>query len=324
MSFDKPLPGRVGLPQLGGRPMVTDGGLETDLIFNHGVDLPDFAAFPLLDDEAGRRLLTDYYDDYAAIAARAGAGLMLESPTWRANPDWGSRLGRSADDLTRVNVASITFLQALRHRYAAEVEDVVVSGVIGPRGDGYRSDGTTDPEEAARYHRDQVTAFAYAGADVVTALTLTDPGEAIGIVRACREAGLPVAISFTTEVDGRLPDGTPLSTAVTVVDAAASPDYYLVNCAHPQHVLAALATEASGSSDDSGAGNHWGSRILGMRYNASTRSHAELDEAEDLDAGDLAVLAGGHAAVMDQIGPLTVIGGCCGTDASHVAALWGL
>src|SRR6187200_184135 len=128
--------------------MVTDGGLETDLIFNHGVDLPDFAAFPLLDDEAGRRLLTGYYDDYAAIAARAGAGLLLESPTWRANPDWGSCLGCSVDDLTRVNVASIAFLQALRDRYAADLADIVVSGVIGPRGDGYRSDGAPDPDEA--------------------------------------------------------------------------------------------------------------------------------------------------------------------------------
>ena len=109
------------LPQLSGRPMVTDGGLETDLIFNHGVDLPDFAAFPLLDDEAGRRLLTDYYDGYASIAARAGAGLLLESPTWRANPDWGTRLGRSVDDLTRVNVAALALLRSLRERYAADV-----------------------------------------------------------------------------------------------------------------------------------------------------------------------------------------------------------
>ena len=131
MPIENPFPGSAGLPQLSGRPMVTDGGLETDLIFNHGVDLPDFAAFPLLDDEAGRRLLTGYYDDYAAIAARAGAGLLLESPTWRANPDWGSRLGCSVDDLTRVNVASIAFLQALRDRYAADLADIVVSGEIG-------------------------------------------------------------------------------------------------------------------------------------------------------------------------------------------------
>ena len=315
MPAEKPVPASETLPQLAGRPMVTDGGLETDLIFNRGVDLPEFAAFPLVDDAAGRRLLADYYGDYASIAARAGAGLVLESPTWRANPDWGARLGRSAEDLARVNTDAIVMLHALRDRFAADVSDVVVGGVVGPRGDGYRSDGTTDPAEAAAYHRPQLAAFADAGADVVTAYTLTDPGEAVGIVLAGREVGLPVAISFTVELDGRLPDGTPLPEAVVAVDAAARPDYYLVNCAHPHHVLSAL---------DPSAETLWRSRILGMRYNASTRSHAELDDAADLDAGDLDVLAGGHSRVVDHLGPLSVVGGCCGTDASHVARLWGV
>ena len=315
MPAQSPTPGTGRLPPLSGRPMVTDGGLETDLIFNHGVDLPEFAAFPLLDDSAGRRLLTDYYDGYASIAERAGAGLVLESPTWRANPDWGARLGRSGDDLTRSNIAAIGLLHTLRERYAAEVSEVVVGGVVGPRGDGYRSDGSPDPDEATTYHRPQLAAFAVAGADLVTAYTLTTPGEAIGIVRASREVGLPVAISFTVEVDGRLPDGTTLSEAVVTVDAAASPDYYLVNCAHPEHVLAGLRIAAE---------QPWSTRILGMRYNASTRSHAELDDATDLDAGDLGVLAGGHSRVVDQLGPLTIVGGCCGTDSSHVARLWGV
>ena len=164
---------------------------------------------------------------------------------------------------------------------------MVVSGVVGPRGDGYRSAGAPDPDEAADYHRAQVAAFADAGADLVTAYTLTTPGEAIGVVRASREHGLPVAISFTVEVDGRLPDGTPLSDTICEVDAQAAPDYYLVNCAHPQHVLAGPARPA--------AGTDWRTRLLGVRYNASTRSHAELDDAEDLDAGDLGLLADGHA-----------------------------
>ncbi len=153
------------LPQLRGHPMVTDGGLETDLIFNHGVDLPEFAAYPLLEDAAGRELLTAYFDGYAAIAARAGAGLLLETPTWRANPDWGARLGHSVDDLARANAAAVAFLAALRERYAAgrgdgELGPVIVGGVLGPRGDGYRSDGAPDPDEAADYHLAQVTAFA--------------------------------------------------------------------------------------------------------------------------------------------------------------------
>lgn len=305
------------LPQLSGRPMVTDGGLETDLIFNHGVSLPEFAAYPLVDDPRGRGLLVDYYDGYASIAARADAGLLLESPTWRANPDWGGRLGHSADDLARANAAAVGLLHSLRERYRDELglADVLVVGMVGPRGDGYRSDDAPAPDEAADYHRAQVAAFAAAGADLVTAYTLTTPGEAVGVVEACREHDLPVAVSFTVEVDGRLPDGSTLAGAVAAVDAAAAPDYFLVNCAHPEHVLAAL--DSLDQTDLSG-------RILGMRYNASTRSHAELDEAEDLDPGDLDVIGAGHERVAGRLPSLPVVGGCCGTDASHVARLWGV
>ncbi|WP_256795318.1 homocysteine S-methyltransferase family protein [Terrabacter sp. Ter38] len=303
------------LPQLAGRPMVTDGGLETDLIFNHGVELEEFAAYPLLWDAAGRALLTDYYDGYASIAARAGAGLLLESPTWRANRDWGARLGHSTTDLDRANADAVDLLRSLRRRYAAELglQDVVVVGVVGPRGDGYRSAGAPNPAEAAEYHHAQVAAFAEAGVDVVTAYTLTTAGEAIGITQSCREQGLPVAISFTVEVDGRLPDRTTLAETISEVDDREAPDYYLVNCAHPEHVLAGL------DADD---GSAWRSRLLGLRYNASTRSHAELDDADDLDAGDLETISAGHDRVVGRLTGVTVVGGCCGTDASHVARLW--
>ena len=298
------------LPQLAGRPMVTDGGMETDFIFHHGVDLPLFAAFPLLDDPAGRSLLAGYYDEYAAIARRAGAGLMLESATWRANPDWGSQLGYSPADLARVNRDAISMLAGLRDRYG--LADVVISGMVGPRGDGYRPGEQPAPDEAARYHAPQVEALAEAGADIVSAYTLTSVGEAIGIVRAARAAGVPVAISFTTETDGRLPGGETLAQAIDAVDAAASPEYFQVNCAHPVHVAAALA-EPGG----------WRERIGGVRYNASTRSHAELDEAGDLDEGDIGLLAGEHRRVAAALPSLAIVGGCCGTDARHVSALWG-
>jgi homocysteine S-methyltransferase len=306
------------LPQLAGRPMVTDGGLETDLIFNHGVELEEFAAYPLLGDAAGRELLTGYYDTYASIAARAGAGLLLESPTWRANRDWGARLGHSAADLDRANADAVDLLRSLRRRYAVELglQDVVVVGVVGPRGDGYLSAGAPSPAEAVDYHHAQVATFAEAGVDVVTAYTLTAAGEAIGVAQACREHALPVAISFTVEVDGRLPDGTTLAETIAEVDGREAPDYYLVNCAHPEHVLAGMDADDDGSA--------WRSRLLGLRYNASTRSHAELDDADDLDAGDLEVISAGHDRVVGRLPGVTVVGGCCGTDASHVARLWGV
>ena len=251
------------LPQLRGRPMVTDGGMETDLIFHHGVDLPCFAAFPLLESARGQELLAGYYTGYAAIAGRAGAGLVLESPTWRANPDWGSRIGYSPADLARINTSAIALLAQLRDRYAATVADIVVSGMVGPQGDGYQPGELPSPERAAAYHRPQIDAFARAGADMVGALTLTSTGEAIGIVRAARAACLPVAISFTVQTDGQLPGGIPLARAITEVDDAARPDYFMVNCAHPSHIEPALA-EPGG----------WRERIAGVRYNASAKSHA--------------------------------------------------
>jgi homocysteine S-methyltransferase len=299
------------LPQLRGRPMVTDGGMETDLIFHHGVDLPCFAAFPLLETARGQELLADYYLGYVAIARRAGAGLLLESPTWRANPDWGGRLGYSRADLARVNTAAIAWLARLRDRYAATVTDIVVSGMVGPQGDGYQPGHLPSPEQAAAYHRPQIDAFARAGADMASALTLTTTGEAIGIVRAARAAGLPVAISFTVETDGRLPGGIPLARAITEVDEAARPDYFMVNCAHPSHIEPALA-EPGG----------WRERIGAVRYNASAKSHAEFDRATGLDDGNPGLLAAAHAQLSPLLPRLSVVGGCCGTDARHVAALW--
>jgi homocysteine S-methyltransferase len=303
----------VELPQLRGVRLVTDGGLETDLIYRRGIDLPEFAAFPLLQTEAGRDALTQYYDDYAAIAAEAHAGLLLETPTWRANPDWGARLGYDAEALSEVNEESVAFLAGLRERYRRpplEIEPVLLCGAVGPRGDGYVIGQKMDPEEAAAYHAPQLTAFARAGADLAAAYTLTYVEEAIGVVLAARSAALPVAVSFTVETDGRLPDGQSLDEAVAAVDAVAAPDYFLINCAHPDHVLSGL-----------GPGG-WRDRVLGTRVNASRSSHAELDAAEELDAGDPDDLAAAQVRLSAALPNLVILGGCCGTDARHVRALW--
>ena len=298
---------------------VTDGGLETDLIFHFDADLPEFAAFPLVEDEDGRALLTRYYDGYAAIAAKAGVGLLLEAPTWRANPDWAAKVGYDLAALDRVNRASVELMQGLREKYERELglTEVKVGGLTGPRGDGYVAGEDADPDEAAEYHAHQARAQTAAGADLMTALTFTGAGEAIGFVRAVRDAGVPVAVGFTVEIDGRLPDGTTLRDAIARVDAAAAPDYYVVNCAHPTHVAPGLASE-------DGSYGLWLSRIEGLRPNASRMSHAELDEAPELDEGDPADLAARSDDLRAHLPNLRVVGGCCGTDSRHVAALWGV
>jgi S-methylmethionine-dependent homocysteine/selenocysteine methylase len=283
---------------------VTDGGLETDLLFHRGVDLPEFAAFPLVED--GRaHVLREYYTDYVRIAAEVGAGVVLETPTWRANSDWGATLGYDAGALDRANRAAVRLLRDLP---TGDVP-VRVSGIVGPRGDGYVAAGHR-ADEAARYHRPQCASFAAEGVDVLHAMTISEPAEAVGIVRAARDVGLPVGISFTVETDGRLPDGTALALAVQQVDEAAAADWYGVNCAHPTHVLPAL---------DGGA---WQERLRSFRPNASTMTHQELDAMEELDQGDRDLLASSTGSLLARLPSVTTLGGCCGTDASHVARLW--
>jgi homocysteine S-methyltransferase len=301
------------LPQLRGEEFVTDGGIETDLIYHHGVDLPHFAAFPLVGNPAGQALLTRYYGDYAAIARRAGAGLLLETPTWRANHDWGARLGYGRDMLQRANVAAVDLLHRLRGQHEGYLSRVLVGGVVGPRESGWSTTQGVDPAEAATYHGAQVHALANAGVDLVSAHTLSEVGEAVGVVWSAREHGLPVAIAFTVEVNGRLPDGMALREAMHRVDAAAPPDYFIVNCAHPTHIARALSDPGS-----------WRRRVAGCLANASTMSHAEFDAASELDEGNPQLLATDLSHLRSLLPGLAVVGGCCGTDARHVAAMWGV
>lgn len=284
---------------------VTDGGLETDLLFHHRIDLPEFAAFPLVDDPATAQILIDYYRDYADIANAVGVGLLLETPTWRANPDWAHKLGYDVAALDRVNRAAVELVR----QAAPETARARISGVVGPRGDGYVAAGTS-ADAAADYHLTQITSFAAAGVDVIHAMTLNEPAEAIGVVRAARSAGLPVGVSFTVQTDGKLSDGTPLGRAVEQVDADAAPDWFGINCAHPTHVLNAL---------DGGA---WQGRLRTFRPNASTLTHEELDAMEVLDEGDRDLLCDSTLDLLAALPSLTTLGGCCGTDSTHVAALW--
>lgn len=297
------------LPQLEGDFFLTDGGLETTLIFHQGMILPDFAAFVLLDRSGGAQVLRDYYLSYARIAERFGAGLVLEGPTWRANSDWGARLGYDAMGLDSVNRRAIELLQSVREELDLPSSKVVVSGCVGPRGDGYVPGSTMSEVEALDYHRAQISSFARAEVDIVSAFTINYLEEAIGIVLAAKEREVPVTISFTLETDGRLPTGQSLSSAIDAVDEATEryAAYFQINCAHPSHFRPVLEEDS-----------HWVGRIRGIRANASCRSHAELDDAADLDVGDPADLGVQYAELKVAFPALTILGGCCGTDVRHV------
>jgi S-methylmethionine-dependent homocysteine/selenocysteine methylase len=233
---------------------------------------------------------------------------VLDTPTWRANPDWGALLGYSPERLDDVNRRAVLLLDELRDGDA----NVLISGCVGPRGDGYVAGELMSADEAERYHSRQIGTFGGSGADLVSAITMTYAEEAVGIARAAAGAGVPVVLSFTVETDGRLPSGQPVREAVEQADAetAGSVAYFMVNCAHPTHF------------DDVLAGDEpWVKRVRGLRPNASTKSHAELDEAEELDAGDPVDLAARLGELRRRLPELTVVGGCCGTDERHIGEM---
>jgi len=290
---------------------ITDGGMETTLIFDDGIDLPDFASFVLLNDADGIEALRAYYATYLEIAAEHGVGIVLDTPTWRANPDWGNRLGYSTEALADIDRRGVALLEDLRAT-GNGAPQLIISGCIGPRGDGYRVDNEMTAEEAQRYHEPQVEAFANSAADLVSALTLTYADEAIGVARAARDAEIPIVISFTVETDGRLPSGQSLREAIEAVDAETdgSIAYFMINCAHPTHFAHVLEEDGD-----------WRGRIRGLRANASEKSHAELDEAEELDPGDPTALAQHYRELQTRLPNLTVVGGCCGTSHRHVAEI---
>lgn len=304
---------RNGLPQMGDKIFLTDSGLETFICFQLGVDLPEFASFPLLDRDEGRQIIRDYMIRHIEIALDGKMGFVMETPTWRASADWGAKVGYDKEALRRVNIDAVQMMHDLRDAHETEDSPFVISGNIGPRGDGYNPDELLSPEDAAAYHADQIAAFADAGADLVTTLTMTHSEEAIGITRAAMDAGMPVVMSFTTETDGRLPTGQELGAAIDEVDAATGngPAYYMVNCAHPTHfdetIEAARATDAA-----------WLKRLRGLRANASTQSHEELDNSPELDEGNPVELGGQYKSLMDRLPQIAVVGGCCGTDHRHV------
>lgn len=305
-------PNRIGAYLDSATPYLTDGGLETSMVFHEGLDLPSFAAFTLLDSDTGKAALTRYFERFIRLAEKAGTGFVLDTVTWRANRDWIARMGLPKSAVESVNARAVAYAEELRARHEKSGLPILLNGVVGPAGDGYVIEQAFDPEAAEESHAPQVAALKAAGADIVSAITMTHAGEAAGIARAAKSAGIPVAISFTVETDGRLPTGQAIPDAIAEVDGLTgrAPLYYLVNCAHPDHFDAEIK-----------AGAAWLGRLGGLRANASRLSHAELDAATELDDGDPAEFGHLHEALIARLPALRVVGGCCGTDHRHVGEI---
>ena len=284
-------------------------GMETDLIFTQGIDLPGFASFPLLENKAGRQMLRSYFRDMIDLARNSGTGVILESPTWVAHRDRGQALGYSVAQLASLNQRAIALMAELR----TDAPDVpiVLSANIGPRADAYAPATQMSPIEAEDYHAEQLTALVGTGLDVISGYTLAYAAEATGLARAAKRLGLPVVISFTVETNGCLPTGMALAEAIGEVDRQTDgyPAYFMVNCAHPDHFSAVL---------DGGA---WMARLQGVVANASRCSHAELDELEALDDGNPQELGRQLADLRRRFPQVRVLGGCCGTDLRHMTEI---
>ncbi len=294
------------------RPWPADAGLETVMIFAEGIDLPHFASFRLLETEAGRNALTRYFDRFLALARKGGTGFVLDTATWRANTGWAAAMGMDAAAIREANLRAVGFARDYRERQERAPLPILINGVVGPAGDGYRIDSALSARAAETVHEVQIAALAEAGADMVSAVTMTHADEAIGIARAAARHGLPQVISFTLETDGRLPDGGTLEGAITRVDAetSGSPLFYMVNCAHPTHFSGVLH-------------GPWVKRIGGVRANASRSSHAELDAMTELDDGDPDEFGTLYRDLGRLLPNLRLIGGCCGSDHRHVGAALG-
>lgn len=299
---------RDNLPQLGGDLYLTDAGLETDLIFNHDIEIREFAAHTLLPDDATRDSMANYFRGFLQLAKDTDAGFIVDTQTWKAHRHWSSDLGESVEELEATNRASVEFIAALREEFAGNTKPIVLNAPIGPRGDAYAPEDLISAEDAEAYYVEQLGWLADTELDMVTALTFTQASEAIGLVRAALTTGFPAVVSFTVETDGRLPTGQPLGEAIDEVDSETgdAAAYFMVNCAHPEHFSAVLETDG------------WARRIRGLRCNASRKSHEELDNSETLDDGNPQELGHQVADMVRQLPWINVIGGCCGSDLRHV------
>jgi S-methylmethionine-dependent homocysteine/selenocysteine methylase len=302
---------RNALPQLSGDVFLTDAGVETDLIFNHGIEIREFAAHTLLPTAEGRAALTGYFEGFLDLARERKVGFILDSVTWKAHAHWAKKLGANTAELRAANEQSVRFIADLRARYSANARPIVLNAVIGPRGDAYRPEATIAMEAAETYFSEQLGWLSETEADMVSALTFNQAGEAAGLARAARAVGMPAVISFTVETNGALPTGQSLAEAISQVDEATGnyPAYYMINCAHPDHFAGVLQDAP------------WARRIRGVRANASRKSHAELDASSALDAGDPGELAGQYNQLVRRLPWLNVFGGCCGSDLRHLTAI---
>lgn len=258
------------------------------------------AAFPLRPETAAP--LAAIYREYLDIGREFGLPMVCFTPTWRANAE------RAGAALAGLNAGGVRFLRGI----AAEYTEVEIGGLLGCRGDAYGPEEALDRKEAARFHAAQVAALAAAGPDFLFAATLPEAGEALGIAEAMAASGLPYILSFIVGRDGALLDGVPLEEAIERVDREVRPAPlgYFINCVHPSVAERAMERTSPAAR----------ARLLGYQGNTSSKTPSELEGLAELDSEDPEAFASAVVRVGRRYG-LQTLGGCCGTDGSHIRAI---
>lgn len=298
------------LPPMGsGEIFLTEGGSETEILYRHGFELPEFAMFPLLDDPRAAAAMRAMFCAQLDVAAEFGLSFLLSGLDYRASPDWGAKLGYSPAALAEANLAAIGFLREIAEGYHGQIPQLLIGGILGPRGDAYGLNRDITTESAEDYHAVQLETLKAAEVDFACALTFNNAPEAIGAARAASKIGVPLSISLTLDSTHRLKSGPSLAEAIAEIDAEAgehAPDFYLLNCSHPLEYEPAIEP------------GDWIARLRGVRPNASKMEKLALCKLGHLEAGDPVELGRQVRDLSERHPHMDVFGGCCGTGDRHL------
>jgi len=295
-------------PQQKGRFYLTEGGTETELLYRYGFELPQFAVFPLLDNPRAVSKMREMFRSYLEVAARHEMCALMGGLDYRASPDWGELLGYSPQGLAEANLRSIEFLRDIAGEYVSDIPDILIEGLIGPRGDAYERGASITESEAEDYHSVQLETLKKANVDLALAITFNNIPEAIGVARAAGRIGVPLAISLFLDSTSKLSSGASLAEAITAIDkeTAQTPEFYLVNCSHPVEYEPAME-----------AGD-WIHRVRGVRPNASRMEKMALCQIGHLEEGDPVELGELCGDLARRHPHMDIWGGCCGTWDRHL------
>lgn len=291
-----------------GRFYLSEGGTETELMYKYGFELPEFAMFPLLNNPDAVSKMREMFRSYLEVVAVNGMCALMGGLDYRASPDWGERLGYSPEGLAEANHHALAFLREIADEYTTDIQEILIQGVIGPRGDAYERNETITENEAEDYHSVQLKTLKEADVDLALAMTFNNIRESIGVARAAAKVGVPLAISFIVNSESKLDTGQSLGEAIATIDAETNhaPEFYSVNCCHP------IEYEPAIESYD------WINRVRGVRPNASKRDKIALCQLGHLEDGDPVELGQQCGDLARRYPHMDIWGGCCGTWDNHL------